>query len=238
MDDIEPTERARILREVRDKIRLPRFGIVTKIWNYTSADDNSNHEVNVLVEKVGGGGQNEHRRVPVAAPVADMIAPPRVDDMVLVQFLEGDNERPVVTNVLYNDEDRALLGSEGVVRRRRGSIYTEMHPDGDWSRTAVKPGDDDTPTTKVEVKDDGGATKVNVDTDGDVIVDADGSVDLQASGDITVSAGGDVVIDEGGAAEKVATENHTHDYSGNTSDGASYSGTTTGPSEVTECEIE
>jgi hypothetical protein len=105
-----------------------------------------------------------------------------------------------------------------------------MHPDGDWARTAVKPSDDGTPSTKVEVDDSGATTQVNIETDGDV--------SLQADGDITVSAGGDVFINEGGSTKAVATEDHTHDYSGTTSDGASYSGTTTKPDDTTEVELE
>lgn len=64
-------------------------------------------------------------------------------------------------------------------------------------------------------------------------------IDITASGDISVSAQGDVTIDEGGTPKKVAYQDHTHDYSGSTSDDASYEGTTTKPNEAgTETEIE
>lgn len=60
-------------------------------------------------------------------------------------------------------------------------------------------------------------------------------VHLKASGDIHVSAEGDVVIDEGGEAKKVATEDHTHEYSWTDSGG---DGITEPPDDITEVEIE
>jgi hypothetical protein len=95
-----------------------------------------------------------------------------------------------------------------------------MHPEGDWARTAVKSSDDGEPSTKVEVNDSGGKTKVNIETDGD----------------INISAGGDVVIDEGGTAKRVATEDHTHTVSNISTGPASV--TTSGPSDNTSTEIE
>jgi len=215
----EPTERDRIVSEVLSQIKVAQIGTVTKVFEHSSGDDNSNHEVNVLLRDE----DVERRRVPVAVSTEGEAVVPRVDDMVVVQFLDGFEEAPVVIGTIYNDVDRAPLGKEGIIRRRRGSVYTEMHPEGDWARTAVKSSDDGTPSTKVEVNDSDGTTKVNIETDGD----------------INISAGGDVVIDEGGTAEKVAYQDHTHDYSGSTSDGASYSGTTTKPNEDgTKTEIE
>ena len=204
---IEPTERDRIVEEVKSGVHLPQIGEVTKVWEHTADDDNSNHEVNVLLRDE----DLERRRVPIAVPVADMVAPPRKGDTVLVQFLDGVEDAPVVTNVLYNDVDRAPLGTEGIIRRRRGSLYTEMHPDGDWSRTAVKPSDDGTPSTKVEVDDSGSTTKVNIETDGDVVVDADGKVDVDAGSDVTVNASDNVSVDAGGDATVKATGKVTVD---------------------------
>lgn len=89
---------------------------------------------------------------------------------------------------------------------------------------------------KVTVKASGNLEEVS---QADINVSAKGEVNISADGNITVSTpNGDVVIDEGGTAKKVATEDHTHDYSGSTSDGATYSGTTTKPDDVTEVEIE
>jgi len=212
----EPTERDRIVSEVLSQIKVAQIGTVTKVFEHSSGDDNSNHEVNVLLRDE----DVERRRVPVAVSTEGEAVVPRVDDMVVVQFLDGFEEAPVVIGTIYNDVDRAPLGKEGIIRRRRGSVYTEMHPEGDWARTAVKSSDDGTPSTKVEVNDSGGTTKVNIETDGD----------------INISAGGDVVIDEGGTAKKVATEDHTHTVS-NISTGSS-SVTTSGPSDNTSTEIE
>jgi uncharacterized Zn-binding protein involved in type VI secretion len=179
----EPTERDRIVEEALSEINLPQLGTVTKVWEHTEPDDDSNHEVNVLLRDE----DMERRRVPIATPVGDMIAPPREDDTVLVQFLDGIEDAPVVTHVLYNDIDRAPLGTQGTVRLKRGSVYIEVHPDGDYARIAQKDTDDADPNAEIEIDDSGGNTVVNVNAD---------TVKLAGGGNPVARKGDSVEVDD------------------------------------------
>lgn len=218
----EPTQLDFILEQVRQELRPPELGTVQDVYEHNSADDNSNHEVDVKII----GEDRTRRRLPVAVPTDGSARVPRGPDHpegpddVLVQFIKGNSESGVVTNVVPTTESRAPLGTAGDVRLSRGNLYVEMAGDGSVARIGKKPGDQDTPTATVEV-------------------DSQGAITIETEGDVTISAGGDVVIDEGGTAVPVAKQDHTHDYSGTTSDGATYNGTTKKPNEDgTATEIE
>lgn len=222
----EPTQRDSIARVTKEELTLPRTGVITNIREHTQSDDRWNFHVDLRLRP----GENE-TRVPVATAIPDLIAPPRTEshpdgpDLALVQYLQDDEEeRPIVTNILYNRKDRPPLGKEGMIRVVRGSLYLEADPRGDWVRMGKKPADDGTPSTKVEIDDSGATVQLNIKTDGD----------------INISAGGDIVIDEGGTAVPVATESHTHDFSydGGGDNSSTLNGTTGTPSDTTETEIE
>lgn len=226
MGNEEPTRDARTRRIIGNEINLARTGIITRVYEHTETDDFWNFHVDVRL------GPDKHpRKVPVAVPGPELAIPPRSvedesgGDYALVQYMEDDEtERPVVTHIMYNNEDRPPLGTQGVFRLRRGDLYTESHPKGEWARIAKKSEDDGTPSTKIEIDDSGPTTQVNIETDGD----------------INISAGGDILIDEGGTAEPVARQDHDHDFSYSWSDsGGSSSGTTSTPNQSgTSTEIE
>jgi len=215
-EDIDDSERGRILQVVRSELSMLRIGRVTTVWTHTTETDQSNHEVDVAIPP--GESMQEPDRVPIMQSTSGAAYVPREGDLVLVGYLQGSGERPVVLGAVYGDADadRAPLADEGDVRIHRGQLYSELAGDGSVARIAKKPGDQDTPTARVEIDDTG-------------------SVTVETDGDITISANGDVVIDEGGEAKSVATADHTHDYSWTDAGG---SGITGPPSETTSTEIE
>jgi len=216
----EPTERGRIQREIDKRLSFPVPGRVTTVYEHTDAGDLSNHEADVVVPP---GSDHEPTRMPIVQPSSGELHLPTQGDLVLVGFFRGDGDRPFVYGHLYGDrdDDRAPLGQAGIIRQKRGSLYVEQHPDGDWARIARKPADDGTPSAKIEM-------------------DTNGTITIEAASDIVLSApNGDVTVDEGGTEQKVAIQTHDHDVSGTTSDGASFSETTTTPNQAgTETEIE
>jgi len=219
--ELDPNDLGHLLREIDGELSPPRVGRVAAVYSHTGSESPpSNHEVDVAVPP-GGEVDQQHRRVDVLQPAGGTVFVPREKDMALVFYRNGDD--PIAICGVYGDKDpdRAPLGAEGDIRLRRGSLYTELAGDGTYARIAKKPGDLDAPTAEVAI-------------------DEQGNVTIQTDGDITVSAGGDVVIDEGGTAKSVLTEDAVFDYSGTTSDGAGYSGTTSTVSnnETTEAEIE
>ncbi|MDS0284680.1 hypothetical protein [Haloarcula onubensis] len=155
-EELEDTERARILSIVREEINLPQRGEVTDVYTHSSSDDSSNHEVDVQIPP-GNNAVREHHRVPVGVPADGSIVVPREGDHVLVQYEAGDGERPLVTKVFYGDadSDRALLGDEGDVRVRRGDVEVELAGDGSFGRLALTPSDGGSPDLVVEVDSSG-----------------------------------------------------------------------------------
>lgn len=155
-EELEDTERARILSIVRDEINLPQIGEVTAVTTHSSSDDASNHEVDVQIPP-GNNPIREHNRVPVGVPAGGTVAVPEQGDLVLVQYQAGDGERPLVTNVFYGDaaDDRAPVGDVGDVRARRGDLEVDLAGDGSYARLAKTPTDGGTPDVVVEVASDG-----------------------------------------------------------------------------------
>jgi len=154
MTEFDRTEAKYIEQVIEQSVQMPQIGIVQSVEEHTSDDDFSNFEVNVLLRDE----VQERRNVPVAAPGAGMVHVPKKEDMVMIHFLDehGSGEFPIVTQVLYNDQDRAPLAEAGTIRYNRGDLYIEMHPDGDWARVSFKPeGDDATPKGGFEISEDG-----------------------------------------------------------------------------------
>lgn len=155
MKEFEPTEESYVVRLIKEHTRQPEFGIVTKVFEHTEVDDASNFEANVKLRDA----DKERRRIPMAtSPFMGGVAVPEVGDTVLVNFLDGDGESPVIVGVMHNAEDRAPVGQVGIYRLRKGELYFEMHPDGDWVRMAKKDEDDAEPQSKVELDQSGGIT--------------------------------------------------------------------------------
>lgn len=215
----EPTDLDYIRGIVRETVRPPEIGRVTAVRERAASSDVSNHEADVSLLR----RDQTVRDAAILQPATGATLVPQPDELVLVAFAGAEADRAVVLGHLYGDADadRAPLATAGDVRIRRGDLYTELASDGSSARIARKPGDRDTPTARVEIDDTGAVT-------------------IETDGDITVSAGGDVLINEGGTAAPVATESHTHsfEYIGGGKDSGTLNGTTTGPSDTTETEIE
>lgn len=152
MSIFEPTEENYVKRIIRENTQQPQLGTITKVFEHDDHDDYSNFEVNVELRD----SDNERRRIPVAtSPFIGAIVVPEPGDTVLVDFLEGDGEFPVVTRFIHNAEDRAPLGHAGEVRFRKGELYFEMGSDGEYLRLAKKEDDLSDPDSVIEITDEG-----------------------------------------------------------------------------------
>lgn len=187
MSEFDRTESSYIENKIEQEKTALELGRVARVFEHTEADDDSNHEVNVILRDE----DKERRRVPIMNNTPGSIQPPTKGDMVVVGFLDGTGEAPVVLGQLYNAEQRALLGEENIYRLRRGDLYFEAHPDGDWMRMAQKPADDAEPTSEVELHSNGDIT---INGNRVRIKDSEQTIQLTQSSDLA----------EGGA--------NTHDY--------------------------
>lgn len=86
-------------------LRGNALGVVTAIFPHEAEDDENNYEVSVRLKYEG----LELLRVPVTAGHAGMATPLKVGDLVLVQFVNGDLNQPVVTGYFYHADNRPPL---------------------------------------------------------------------------------------------------------------------------------
>ncbi|HEU4561831.1 MAG TPA: phage baseplate assembly protein V [Longimicrobium sp.] len=98
----------RVAEHEARRILTTELGVVTAVFPHKEESDGENYQCSVqLKTRVLPDGQRmELRKVPVATPYLGMAAIPNVGDLVLVQFMGGSVNAPVITGRLYNDEDR------------------------------------------------------------------------------------------------------------------------------------
>jgi type VI secretion system (T6SS) baseplate-like injector VgrG len=86
-----------------------RLAVVVATHPHADDGDENNHEVDVRLKHDG----LELRRVPVVVPFAGFVAGPRVDDLVLVGFLDGDLAQPFVLGALHHAARRPPVHADG-----------------------------------------------------------------------------------------------------------------------------
>lgn len=87
--------------EIR-KLHLCEVGEITSVFPHSKDSDKDNYECNVRLKDKGV----ELRKVPVATSHIGLAHIPHVGDLVLLSFVNGDINAPIITGRLYNDEDR------------------------------------------------------------------------------------------------------------------------------------
>jgi hypothetical protein len=98
----------KIIQHELSKIRIGELGVVTSIFPHSGESDKDNYECNVKLKNSG----LELRKVPIATNHIGTAAVPNVEDLVLVSFVAGDVNQPIVVGRLYNDKDRPPVNNE------------------------------------------------------------------------------------------------------------------------------
>lgn len=98
MSDLVTILRA-LIRDELASLRLGDIGVVTSSFPHADGDEH-NHECNVKLRESG----LELRRVPIATPHVGMVSAPRAGELVLLSYVGGDPNRPVVVGRFYSDE--------------------------------------------------------------------------------------------------------------------------------------
>jgi len=99
---------------VRDEIRGMRateLGIVKKVYPHSSGSDTDNYACDVEIKN----SQLLLKRVPISTDRIGTVAIPNLNDLVLVAFVKGDVNQPIVIGRLYNDQDRPPLNNNDEV---------------------------------------------------------------------------------------------------------------------------
>jgi len=144
------------------------------------------------------------KQVPVATPRIGSVAIPGVGELVLVQFIGGDINSPVIVGRLYNDEDRPPVNEDGqaVLHLPLGAgendaVHIEL-VSNDKRELTIRLGKglqldlrDDDPVVELNV--DGGKATLQIDRDGAVTVKSNGKIAMQGA-EITIEAQGSLKL--------------------------------------------
>jgi hypothetical protein len=195
----------RVVLEELARNRGSLLGVVTTVYPHEAEDDENNYEANVRLKHE----DLELRRVPIAIGHVGVAAPPRAGDLVLVQFLDGDSNQPLVTGRFYHADERPPLHKEDEI------LFEQRVPDGTLNhlrfaadgsiflqRDVIKPEDNSEAKTSVKVETEGNVEvkvgekiTVRLTLDDNVQVVADGlpiTVDCE---DMTVTAANKMTVE-------------------------------------------
>ncbi len=186
----------RIVQDEIGQVRTAELAVVKEQHAHESASDNDNYACSVELRNSGLA----LKHVPVATGRVGIAGIPSVGDLVLVQFIGGDINSPVITGGLYNDQDRPPVNADGqmilhlplgagdsdavhIALQSRDSRTLNVQM---GSGLSIKLQDDD-PAVEIDV--DGGKAKVTISKDGAVTLESQGAVSVKGN-QITIEAQG------------------------------------------------
>ena len=186
-----------IVREELGRVRTAELAKVQELHPHADDGDTDNYACTVALRDSG----IVLSHVPVATGRIGIVSIPAVGELVLVQFLGGNVNAPVVTGRLYNDEDRPPVSDDGkaVIHLPLGAADDEaVHVElvsGDARSLEITLGKslklalkDDDPVVSIDVGD--GKAKLTIASDGATSVNAKGALSVKGDADISVEAGG------------------------------------------------
>jgi phage baseplate assembly protein gpV len=206
------------------KIYTTELGVVTSVFPHESDSDDGNYECSVRLKnrKQPDGSDFELRKVPVATGHIGLVNIPNLNDLVLIAFIGGDINAPVITGRLYNDEDRPPANQSGEYLLQHnlengGSL--KLDKDGVVTITAANE------KSVVTINDDeiilstaDGQVKINMESGGVTIDAGSNDITLKSMGNITagdaatgqVKVGGRMLANAVGDNDDIILSMHTH----------------------------
>jgi len=165
--------------EIR-KIHVAELGVVTSIFPHASDGDKDNYECNVKLKNTG----LELQKVPVATQHIGLAHIPKVDEMVLVTFLNGDINAPILIGRLYTAEDRPPANDGEEI------IYIPPYSENaDLRRLHMElPSGIILSVTDDILNVEAGKTMLKINRDGDIEVESNEKVSITASGEMIFNA--------------------------------------------------
>lgn len=204
----------RIAHDESTAIRTTELGIVQEIHPHADEQDMDNYACTVALRD----SRLVLSRVPVATFRIGAAAIPSVGELVLVQFIGGNINAPIITGSLYNDEDRPPPSDDG-------SVVLHLPPgaaDGDGVRCEIKSKDcselniDVGSAVSLQIRDDdpvmtlttdGGKAVITIDRDGTISIESNADLNIK-SVNLKVNAQSDLTLESAGTVNiKGATIN-------------------------------
>lgn len=187
--------------------RASLLGVVTATFPHAAEDDTHNYEVNVRLRHE----DLELEKVPVATSHLGTVAPLRVDDLVLVHFVNGDLNLPVVLARFYDAAHRPPLHADDELlwehRVADGTLnHLRLAADGSiLLQRDVKVSPGQPAKAKASLTIDGKEGDIEIKTAGEKpasirLAHASGNIEIRAGDAITV-----LLKNDGDSAVEVAT---------------------------------
>ena len=201
----------RVVQQEMARQRGSLLGVVTAVFPHEAENDENNYEVNVRLKHE----DLELRKVPLAITHVGLAAPPRVDDLVLVEFVNGDLNQPVILGRFYHADDRPPLHKEDEV------LFEHRLPDGKLNhlrfandgtiylqREVTKPEDNSEAKAGIKMDKDGNIEitagekiVVTLTNDNKIEIIADGKpIDVTCQ---TMTINGELVVTDGAKSTKI-----------------------------------
>jgi phage baseplate assembly protein gpV len=188
---------------VRHELRMRRFAEMGQVQAVYPSDP-GNYDADVVLHAT----DLVLRHVPVLTPRKGWASLPEVGDLVLVQFMGGDVNRPVVVGTLYNGDDRPPTNTEG-----DWAFQLPASADDEGSAVRVTVQQADPLGFRVQMKGDRFDLQVQDDdpvatlkvAGTTLTIDGSGNVTLEGAADVSVKAGGNLKLEAGGNGEFTAS---------------------------------
>jgi hypothetical protein len=156
------------------------------------------------------------KQVPVATARLGLASIPAVNDLVLLQFIGGDINQPVIIGSLYNDEDAPPVNSDGqwvcelppgdggglhFIANSQGTPSLELNIGSSLKLTLQ----DDDPVLVIDVG--SGATALSIDSDGALAINGGRGLIIEAGGELVLKGSSVSIEGAGEVAVKGAVIN-------------------------------
>jgi phage baseplate assembly protein gpV len=189
----------RIVQEQLAHTRSAEPAVVQEQHPHVEESDTDNYACTVALRNSG----IVLKQVPVATQHIGCAGIPEVGELVLVQFIGGDINAPVITGRLYNDQDRPPVNTarQMVTHLPPGAsddeaVHLEVNS-GDIKSVVINIGStvkltlvDDDPAVTLDVGD--GAATLSISQGGEVAIESQGDVKFTSSGNLEFEAAGDM----------------------------------------------
>ena len=193
MSDLYDSIRQIVREELRHR-RFAELAVVQEQHPHADDGDTDNYSCTVVMRDNG----IVLKRVPLMVMRKGAAAVPDVGDLVLVQFINGDLNAPIIVGSLYNDEDRppANAGGQAVFKLPLEGGGVELLVDSENATSVeLKVGNgvtvklvDDDPVVTIDV--DGGKATLEISRDGSLSLSSGNGVEIKSGADMTIEAGG------------------------------------------------
>jgi uncharacterized protein involved in type VI secretion and phage assembly len=190
-----------IVREELGRVRTAELAKVQDLHPHADDGDKDNYACTVALRDSG----IVLSHVPVATGRIGTVSIPAVGELVLVQFVGGSVNAPVIVGRLYNDEDRPPVSDDGkaVVHLPLGASDDEaVHIElvsGDARSLNITLGkslklalQDDDPVVSLDIAD--GKAKLTIAQDGAASLEGKGALSVKGDADVSIEAGGKLTL--------------------------------------------